>query len=61
MQDAFVETFKGPLRDECLNENLFGNRSGARRTLEQLEASAAGALTHTDDQNYEKHTRKLSL
>ena len=33
----------------------------ARRALEQLEASAHDVLAQTDDQEYEKQTRKLSL
>lgn len=34
MQNAFVESFNGRLRDECLNENLFGNLAEARRNIE---------------------------
>lgn len=34
MQNAFVESFNGRLRDECLNENLFGNLAEARRIIE---------------------------
>ena len=34
MQNAFVEAFNGRLRDECLNENLFGNLAEARRIIE---------------------------
>lgn len=34
MQNAFVESFNGRLRDECLNENLFGNLAEARRVIE---------------------------
>ena len=40
-----------------------GNRAPAeaRRTLEQFEGSAPGALAQTDDQNYEIQTCRLSL
>jgi len=34
MQNAFVESFNGRLRDECLNENLFSNLAEARRLIE---------------------------
>ena len=34
MQNAFVESFNGGLRDECLNENLFGNLAEARHIIE---------------------------
>ena len=33
----------------------------ARRALEQFEGSAHDALAQTDDEEYEIHTRKLSL
>jgi putative transposase len=29
MQNAFVESFNGRLRDECLNEHIFGNLAEA--------------------------------
>ena len=40
-----------------------GNKTTAeaRRTLEQFGGSAPGALAQTKDEEYEKHTRKLSL
>lgn len=33
----------------------------ARRTLEQFESSASGALAQTDDEEYENQSRRLSL
>ena len=33
----------------------------ALRTLEQLEGSAPGALAQTNDEEYEKKSRRLSL
>jgi putative transposase len=33
-QNAFVESFNGKLRDECLNENLFINLDHARQVIE---------------------------
>jgi len=34
MQNAFIESFNGRLRDECLNEHLFGSLPEARRIIE---------------------------
>jgi putative transposase len=34
MQNAFVESFNGRLRDECLNENVFTTLAEARRIIE---------------------------
>ncbi len=36
-QNAFVESFNGKLRDECLNETLFGSMAEARSTLEEWQ------------------------
>jgi putative transposase len=34
VQNAYVESFNGPLRDECLNANWFTSLSDARRKVE---------------------------
>jgi len=34
MQNGFVESFNGRLRDECLNEHLFNNLNEARQIIE---------------------------
>jgi len=34
-QNAFIESFNGKLRDECLNETLFSTLNDAREALEQ--------------------------
>ena len=34
MQNAFMESFNGKLRDECLNEHVFASLSQARRLIE---------------------------
>lgn len=34
IQNAFVESFNGKMRDECLNEHWFGTLAGARQTIE---------------------------
>ena len=35
MQNGFVESFNGRLRDECLNEHLFANLTAARQIIEE--------------------------
>ncbi len=35
MQNGFVESFNGRLRDECLNEHLFANLKEARQIIEE--------------------------
>lgn len=35
MQNGFVESFNGKLRDECLNEHWFRGLSEAKRVIEQ--------------------------
>jgi putative transposase len=35
MQNGFVESFNGRLRDECLNEHLFANLKQARQIIEE--------------------------
>jgi putative transposase len=47
MQNAFVESFNGRLRDECLNEHLFRGLSDARRILEAWRADYNHARPHT--------------
>ncbi len=52
-QNGFIESFNGKLRDECLNETLFGTLGDARETLEEWQEdynwhrphSALGNLT----------------
>ena len=34
IQNAFVESFNGKMRDECLNEHWFGTLGEARQTIE---------------------------
>jgi len=56
MQNGFVESFIGRLRDECLNEHLFLNHAHARDVFEAWRTdyndsrphSALGGLTPTE-------------
>jgi putative transposase len=53
MQNGFVESFNGRLRDECLNETLFSSLTDARRAIKdwkedyntQRPHSALGNIT----------------
>ncbi len=62
-QNAFIESFNGRLRDECLNETLFTSLRHARQVLEAWRAdynsirphSALKGMTPTD---FAKHTTK---
>ena len=47
MQNAFVESFNGRLRDECMNENLFGNLAEARRVIEAWRIDYNTQRPHT--------------
>lgn len=46
-QNAFVESFNGRLRDECLNENLFTTVGEARRLIELWRSDYNTARPHT--------------
>ncbi len=47
MQNAFVESFNGRLRDECLNENLFSNLDEARTIIENWRKDYNTTRPHT--------------
>lgn len=47
MQNGFVESLIGRLRDECLNEHLFRSRPAARRTIELWRADYNTCRPHT--------------
>ena len=46
-QNAFVESFIGRLRDECLNETLFASLSHARSVLDTWRADYNGVRPHS--------------
>jgi len=47
MQNGFVESFNGRLRDECLNEHLFTNLGHARRIIEAWRIDYNSQRPHT--------------
>ena len=47
MQNAFVESFNGRLRDECLNEHIFGNLAEARLIIENWRIDYNTQRPHT--------------
>ena len=47
MQNGFVESFNGRLRDECLNEHLFSSYTHARRIVEAWRADYNTRRPHT--------------
>lgn len=47
MQNGFVESFNGRLRDELLNETLFSSLAEARRIVEDWRLDYNGARPHT--------------
>ena len=47
MQYAFVESFNGRLRDECLNEHIFGNLAEARKIIENWRIDYNTERPHT--------------
>lgn len=47
MQNGFVESFNGRLRDECLNEHLFNSYSHARKVIEDWRTDYNTERPHT--------------
>lgn len=47
MQNAFVESFNGRLRDDCLNEHIFGNLAEARKIIESWRIDYNTERPHT--------------
>lgn len=47
VENAFIESFNGRVRDECLNQHWFLSLNDARRTLEQWRQSYNEARPHS--------------
>lgn len=47
MQNGFVESFNGRLRDECLNKHLFSNLRHARDLIEKWRIDYNHKRPHT--------------
>lgn len=47
MQNGYIESFNGKLRDECLNENWFLNVKDARKIVEEWRLDYNGCRPHT--------------
>jgi putative transposase len=47
MQNGFVKSFNGRLRDECLNEHLFANLHEARQIIEEWRIDCNTNRPHT--------------
>ena len=70
VENAFIESFNGRLRDECLNQHWFLSLSDARRTIESWRISYNTARPHRGlrrltpsqyaEQFEEKNTERLS-
>ena len=69
MQNAFVESFNGRLRDECLNEHIFGNLAEARKIIQTWKIdynterphTSLGGLAPVVHDNLNRITRPASL
>jgi putative transposase len=47
MQNGFIESFNGRLRDECLNEHVFSNLNQARAIIEDWRIDYNTNRPHT--------------
>ena len=66
IQNAYVESFIGRFRDECLNEHWFGSLAEARRTIEAWrrhynEARPHSALGYQTPEAYARRAGTLEL
>jgi putative transposase len=48
VQNAFVESFNGKFREECLNQHWFTDLDDARRTIEQWRNDYNRVRPHQD-------------
>jgi len=61
VENAYVESFNGKLRDECLNESWFLNLADAQRTIEawRIEYNTARPHTGLDGRTPEEFAEEL--
>ena len=66
VENAYIESFNGRLRDECLNENWFLTLEHARRIIEQWRIDYNTARPHsslgnlTPEEFIRQETEKIS-
>ena len=58
-QNAFVESFNGRFRDECLNQHWFVNLADAQRTIEQWRQDYNTARPHSSLGSLKKWTQNF--
>jgi len=63
VENAYVESFNGRLRDECLNENWFATLDDARVTIERWRQEYNAGRPHSSlgDRTPEEFTRALAM
>jgi len=63
MQNAFVESFNGSFRDECLNESLFTTLAEARTIIQEWKEDYNEQRPHSSQGNLTpcEYVRKLNL
>jgi transposase InsO family protein len=62
VENAYIESFNGRLRDECLNENWFATLDDARVTIERwrLDYNAGRPHSSLRDRTPEEFTQALA-
>jgi len=63
VENAYVESFNGRLRDECLNENWFATLDDARVTIERWRQEYNAGRPHSSlgDRTPEEFTNELAI
>lgn len=63
VENAYIESFNGRLRDECLNENWFATLDDARVTIERWRQEYNAGRPHSSlgDRTPEEFTQALAL
>ncbi len=61
VQNAFIESFNGRFRDECLNEHWFIGLEGARRKIEACREDYNQIWPHRREEQKQETTPELTL